>query len=230
MKSIWTLEDVNLFKKLCPHSFAAYKNEHTFNNYNREDYIYFPKDTSSKIYLIEEGTVKIGHYTEKGEEVIKAILKKGELFGEKAILGEDQRTEFAQSLSNETSVCPIGIDIMREMMLENQPFSLRIYKLIGFRVRRLERRLELLLFKDAETRVREFLKDLSNDYGYECPNTGDTIVKHPYTQKDIAHLIGTSRPTLNTILNKYKELNLIEFTRKEMRLKFEPMYYPLKIS
>lgn len=221
MKSIWTLEDVNLFKKLCPHSFAAYKNEHTFNTYNRQDYIYFPNDTSSKVFLIEDGTVKIGHYTEDGEEVVKAILKKGELFGEKAILGEDNRTEFAQSLSNQTSVCSINIDMMREMMLENQPFSLHIYKLIGLRVRRLERRLELLLFKDAETRVREFLKDLSNDYGYECPNTGDTIVKHPYTQKDIAHLIGTSRPTLNTILNKFKESNLIDFSRREIRLKFE---------
>ena len=130
MNSLWTLEDVNLFKKLCPHSFAAFKNEHSFNRYNRQDYIYFPKDASSKVFLIEEGTVKIGHYTEEGQEVVKAILKKGELFGEKAILGEDNRTEFAQSLSNETSICPISIDNMREMMLKNQPFSLRIYKLI----------------------------------------------------------------------------------------------------
>ncbi len=230
MNSLWILEDVNLFKKLCPHSFAAFKNDHSFNRYKREDYIYFPKDVSSKVFLIEEGSVKIGHYTEKGQEVVKAILKKGELFGEKAILGEANRTEFAQSLSNETSICPISLDAMQAMMSENQPFSLRIYKLIGFRIKRLERRLELLLFKDAETRVREFLKDLSVDYGYECPNTGDTIVKHPFTQKDIAQLIGTSRPTLNSILNKYKELNLIDFSRKEIRLKFEPLHYPLKIS
>ena len=46
------------------------------------------KDSSNKVYLIEKGKVKIGHYTEDGKEVVKAILTKGELFGEKAILGK----------------------------------------------------------------------------------------------------------------------------------------------
>jgi CRP-like cAMP-binding protein len=42
-------------------------------------------------------------------------------------------------------------------------------------------------------------------------------VKHPYTQKDIASLIGTSRPTLNIIINELKEANIIDFNRKEIR-------------
>ena len=104
-------------------------------------------------------------------------------------------------------------------MRNNKPFSFRIYKLIGCRIKRLERRLELILFKDAETRVDEFIKELAEDYGYCCPETGDTVIKHPYTQKDIAHLIGTSRPTFNSIMNKFKEERRIDFSRNEIRLK-----------
>jgi len=219
MKTLWFFEDVNLFGMLCPHKFKAYKEAHDFREYDKEDYIYFEEDRSNKVYLIERGKVKIGYYTEDGREVVKAILSKGELFGEKAILGEETRDEFAQSLSN-TSICPVGVDTMHELMRDNRSFSFRVYKLIGLRIKRLERRLELILFKDAETRVKEFLKELALDYGHCCPDTGDTVIEHPYTQKDIARLIGTSRPTFNAIMNKFKEDELIDFNRREIRLKF----------
>ena len=219
MRSIWVLEDVNLFSMLCPHKFESYKKDHDFHNFRKEDFIYFQEDSANRVYLIEKGKVKIGHYTEEGEEVIKAILTKGELFGEKAILGVEKQDEFAKSVDNTTSICPVGVETMHDLMRDNRPFSFRIYKLIGFRIKRLERRLERILFKDAETRVDEFLKELAEDYGHSCPNTGDTVIKHPYTQKDIAHLIGTSRPTFNAIMNKFKEEKRIDFSRKEIRLK-----------
>ena len=162
--------------------------------------------------------MKIGYYSEDGEEVIKAILTRGEIFGETAILGESKREEFAQSIDNSTSICPVGVNTMHDLMRNNQTFSLKIYKVIGFRLRKLERRLQLLLFKDAKTRLLEFLDELCSDYGYDCEKTGDKVIHHPYTQKDIASLIGTSRPTLNILLNELKEENVIQFTRKEIRI------------
>ncbi len=219
MGTIWFFEDANLFKVLCPHKFKRYKKDHDFDAYRKNDYIYFEEDSANKVYLIEKGKVKIGYYSEEGNEVIKAILTRGEIFGEKAILGENKRTEFAQSVDNTTSICPIGVETMHSLMRDNQSFSLKVYKFIGLRFRRLERRLQLLLFKDTKTRLLEFLDELKEDYGHCCPHTGDMVIEHPYTQKDIANLIGTSRPTLNIILNELKESNIIDFNRKEIRLK-----------
>ncbi|GAA4976581.1 Crp/Fnr family transcriptional regulator [Algibacter aquimarinus] len=218
MKSLWFFDDVNLFKVLCPHKFKAYKTDHEFDSYKKKDYIYFEEDSANKVYLIEKGKVKIGYYSEEGEEIIKAILTRGEIFGETAILGESKREEFAQSIDNMTSICPVGVNTMHDLMRNNQTFSLKIYKVIGFRLRKLERRLQLLLFKDAKTRLIEFLDELCSEYGYDCEKTGDKVIHHPYTQKDIASLIGTSRPTLNILLNELKEENIIKFTRKEIRI------------
>ena len=139
MKSVWVFEDVNLFKVLCPHKFKAYKAQHDFDSYKKQDYIYFEEDSASKVYLIEKGKVKIGYYSEDGDEVVKAILTKGELFGEKAILGENVRDEFAQSIDNETSICPIGVQTMHDLMRNNQTFSFKVYKFIGFMFKKLER-------------------------------------------------------------------------------------------
>jgi len=218
MNSIWVFEDVNLFNLLCPHKFKEYKSCHNFDVYKKSDYIYFEADASNKVYLVEKGKVKIGYYNEDGLEVVKAILSKGELFGEKAILGEEIRDEFAQSIDNTTSICPVGVDTMHELMRNNKTFSFKIYKFIGFKFKKLERRLQLLLFKDAKTRLLEFLDELCSDYGYNCDETGDNVIKHPYTQKDIASLIGISRPTLNTLLNDLKDSNVIDFNRKEIRI------------
>lgn len=220
MSKLWFFEDVNVFGMLCPHKFKKYKKDHVSGQYNKQDYIYYENDVANKIYLIENGKVKLGYYSEDGTEVVRAILTKGELFGEKAVLGEEKRNEFAQSIDSATLVCPVSLDTMQDLIRDNKPFSIRFYKFIGLRFKRLERRLDLLLFKDTTTRLKEFLSEMAEDYGYCCPNTGDTVIKHPYTQKDIASLIGTSRPTLNSIMNDLKSTDFLDFSRNEIRLKF----------
>jgi len=219
MSKIWFLEDVHVFKVLCPHKTKRYRRQHNFSQYGKQDFIYFEEDAATKVYLIEKGKVKLGYYAEDGKEVVRAILTKGELFGEKAILGEESRSEFAQALDAQTTVCPVPVHQMQELMRNNHTFSLKVYKFLGIRFKKLERRLDLLLFKDATTRVKEFMNELAEEYGYCCPNTGDTVIKHPYTQKDIASLIGTSRPTLNAIMNELKAVQFLEFSRNEIRIK-----------
>lgn len=218
MNSVWFFEDVNLFKILCPHKFKEYKECHIFSAYNKKDYIYFEEDSANKVYLIEKGKVKLGYYQEDGEEVVKAILSRGQLFGENVILGETKRDEFAQSVENNTSICPIDVETLHDLMRNNQTFSFKIYKFIGLKFKKLERRLQLLMFKDTKTRLIEFLEELCHEYGYNCDKTGDKIIQHPYTQRDIASLIGTSRPTLNILLNELKEEQLLDFNRNEIRI------------
>lgn len=219
MNSIWFLDDLNLFTILCPHQFKNYKNAHEFNHYKKNDFVYFEEDNADKIFLITSGKVKIGYVTDDGDEIITAILSKGEIFGEKAILGEEKRNEFAQVIDGETSICPITSEMMIELLRENKEFSIKIYKFIGFRFKKLERRLQLLLFKDTKTRLKEFIKELSEDFGYKNVITGDMIIRQPYTQKEMATLIGTSRPTLNILLNELKDEHYLDFNRKEIILK-----------
>jgi CRP-like cAMP-binding protein len=218
MKEVWYLECVNLFKIICPHQYKDYKKAHTFDSYKKKDYVYFDKDSSQTVYLINSGKVKLGYYTEEGNEVVKAILSKGEVFGEKAFLGEGKRNEFAQSVDNSTVICPIPVDTLQNMMKNNTSFTLSFYKLISFRIKKLERRLEILLFKDIRKRTMEFIKELKKEFGITLVN-GDTLIKHPYSQKEIATLIGASRPSLNIVLNNLKEEGYLSFNGKEIILK-----------
>lgn len=88
MNSFWFFEDVNLFSLLCPHKFKGYEEGHEFNGYKKNDFVYFEDDVADKVYLVNSGKIKIGYISEEGDEVITAILVKGDIFGEKAILGQ----------------------------------------------------------------------------------------------------------------------------------------------
>jgi len=219
MTNIWFLENVNLFDILCPHKFEEYKSKHEFRPVKKNEFVYLEGDSSNKIFLIVQGKVKIGYYTPDGREVLKAVLTRGEIFGEMALLGESKRSEFARSLDSNTLLCPMSMDTLRSLMLSNADFSLKIHKWIGLKIKKIERKLELLVFKDTRTRLIEFIKELQYEYGYKSNNS--TIIKHPYTQKDIADLIGASRQTVNSLLNEFYNEGLIVLKRSKIILKKE---------
>ena len=95
--------------------------------------------------------------------------------------------------------------------------SLKITKLIGFRLQRIERRLESLVFKDARSRIIDFIVDMGKENGK--PIGKEILVKHFLTHQDIANLTATSRQTVTTILNELKESDLIHLERNQFLIR-----------
>jgi CRP/FNR family cyclic AMP-dependent transcriptional regulator len=215
--SLWYFESVNLFNTLCPHKTKVMGQKHEFRSYKKDQFIYIPNEEASHIYMIVQGRVKIGHYLDDGQEVVSAILTTGEIFGELALAGEEKRRDFAQVMDNDTQICPLSIDELKSLMKDNKELSFRLLKLVGLRLMRLERKLELLVFKDARTRVVEFLKDAASWKGKKVGF--ETMIPTKLTHKDIAALTGTSRQTVTTILNELKEQNLIYFDRRKILIR-----------
>ena len=58
--------------------------------------------------------------------------------------------------------------------------------------------------------------------------TASTAGTADATTEDIASLIGTSRPTLNIIMNELKEARIIDFNRKEIRFLSEIQVWKLQ--
>lgn len=215
--ALWYFESVNLYQILCPHKVKAMAVAHQFLHFKRGEFIYFPDEQASHIYMIVSGHVRIGHYLDDGKEVIKSILTTGEIFGELALAGEERRSDFAQAMDDKTTVCPLSIGELKELMYDNKELSFRILKLVGLRLMKLERKLELLVFRDARTRIIEFLKDAA---AWKGKKVGlETMIATNLTHKDIAALTGTSRQTVTTILNELKEKNLINFDRRKILIR-----------
>ncbi|MFZ6001334.1 MAG: Crp/Fnr family transcriptional regulator [Bacteroidota bacterium] len=215
--SLWYFESSNLYDILCPHKVKTMAERHSFNYFKKDEFIYFQHEEARYIYMIANGRVRIGHYLDDGQEVISAILTTGEIFGELALAGEEKRRDFAQAMDSNTTVCPLSVEDLKNLMKDNKELSFKLLKLVGLRLMKLERKLELLVFKDARTRIVEFLKDAASWKGKKVGF--ETLIPTRLTHKDIAALTGTSRQTVTTVLNDMKEKNLINFDRKRILIR-----------
>jgi CRP/FNR family transcriptional regulator, cyclic AMP receptor protein len=195
----------------------AMADKHVYNYYKKDQFIYFPEEAAQDIFMIVSGRVRIGRYLEEGKEVVSAILSTGEIFGELVLAGEERRSDFAQAMDENTTICPLSITELKALMKDNRELSFSLLKLVGLRLMKVERKLELLVFRDARTRIVEFLKDAASWKGKKVGF--ETMIPTRLTHKDIAALTGTSRQTVTTILNELKDKNLINFDRKKILIR-----------
>ena len=215
--NLWFFEDADLFEILCPTKTPDMEADYEPGVYKKDEMIYFKDQSSENIYMVSNCRVKIGTYAPDGKEIVKAILTKGEIFGELALAGEEKRQDFAQAMDNGTRVCAMTIRDLQGLMAEDKELSFKILKIVGFRLRKTERKIESLVFKDARTRIVEFLKEMAVEKGQKVGF--ETMIKNHLTHKDIASLTGTSRQTVTTVMNELREKNLINFDRRRILIR-----------
>ncbi len=186
---------------------------HSERVFKKGDYIYHEADASDHLYILMRGRVKIGSYGEGDKEVIKAVVSKGEVFGELALISDDGRREFAQAME-ETEVCIIAKDNMKLLFKERSSIQDFFLNLFGNRLLEAETRFERLVFKDSRSRIIDFLLELIRDKGE--PVGVEIVVRKFLTHQEIANITATSRQTVTTLLNDLREQKIITFDRRRL--------------
>jgi CRP-like cAMP-binding protein len=183
----------------------------------RSEAIFKPGDPSKEIFFLLKGVTKITAKTTDHREVIKTILHPGSILSELSLTGEEFRNNEAQVMTNEATVLEVKVDVIKQMMAKNPDLALCIINFIGRKLKYAEERLESLAMSDARERIIHFLKDNANSFGLAIGQ--ETLIKHDFTQQDIASFTGTSRQTVTTVLNDLKKTNKIHFKRKAILIR-----------
>ena len=160
----------------------------------RYSFLYLPGESSDSLFFLAKGAVKIGTHNVEGKEVIKHLIHPLAMFGELGLVGETERLEFAQALKEEVHLLVVKVMIS-----------------FGQRLISAENKLEGLIFKDARTRIVDFIKDSISEYGRRVGF--EMLLKHSLTHQDIANITCTSRQTVTLVLNELKKSDLIYFNR-----------------
>ncbi len=177
----------------------------------RYSHIYVAGDPSDTIYFLEKGTVKICTHSGDGKEVIKSLIHPKAMFGERGLIGEEKRQDFAQALKEQVELYTLKVEDVKALMRNNFALCSSLMMLFGNQLMNAERKLESLIFKDARTRIIEFIKDAINRRGRRIGY--EMLLKHSLTHQDIANITCTSRQTVTLVLNELKKSDLIYFNR-----------------
>lgn len=183
----------------------------------KNKYIFKTKDQCKYLYFLIDGTVKIGTTSEDGKEVIKSVIHPRAMFGEESIFNAELHEEFSKIISNQAIILRIKITEFREILSTNIGLNVNILKILGYKLKKTEQRLESLIFNDARTRIINFIKDNANNFGMKVGF--EMLLKHSLTQQDIANYTGTSRQTVTSVLNDLRKTNQIYFKRKSILIR-----------
>ena len=186
---------------------------YTVAKFKNGDYIYLPDERSDKIYLLKEGRVITGAFSDEGKMMVKLQVIPGNFFGETGLIGKKTQDDFAMAKS-EATIWVFELEILRQVLMNKPKLYLHLINSIGRRLIKTEKRLESMVFKNSRARIVEFLYNLANEQGQRVGY--ETLVRDFFTHQEIADLTGTSRQTVTTTLNELRNDNVITFNRRRL--------------
>jgi CRP/FNR family transcriptional regulator len=204
-KLFWTLS-MSQIKQLCIIT--------GFKKAKKGDIIYFSSSDVPRIFLLKKGNIKIVEIDDDGNETIKDIIQKGDLFGELTLENDKNSNEYAKVLTDDVAICSFLLSDFEDLLLRNPSLALSYTKFVGLKMKRIRNSYSNLISKDAKTRLHQFLKDWAEKEGKK---EGDKVTIENYlTQNDIAQIICTSRQTATQLLNEMETNGTIIYGRKEI--------------
>ena len=169
--------------------------------YGRGRYVYVPGESLYSMYEVVSGAVKIGSYSEDGDEVIYDVLSEGDFFGNLKYLEPSHFFEFAKTLSK-TSLRIYNLPFFKHLIVHDPQVSEWFNYYIVKRWSKIEKRLFYVNNKDTEARLRYLIKHLDVAV---VDSTGRTFrLMDLLSQQDIGNLIGVSRQTVSKYLHSVK--------------------------
>jgi CRP/FNR family transcriptional regulator len=203
----WFLEDFNLFKKLGMVTMMNMCEILEMKNIDKGTKISLVNRNKKSIFFLKKGTVKI---VNTSNDTVKYVVKRGNIFGELSLYDEETaKEEVAYALEN-CIVCYIEADEMKKLIEKHKSLKNGVLKIYGLRIKKLERRLNDLLYKDSPERIKDFIIDYLEEFG-EQDDTGNRVAKNLLSHKDIANLTNTSRQTVSNVLSVMRKEGLIYY-------------------
>ena len=172
----------------------------------KNEVIIAQEDTSTDLYIILRGKVKVTLMSEEGEEYILTDLIVGDYFGEMSLI--DGKPRSATVVAEEDSTFAV---LKRERLIEalkrDPILALDLISSLVQKLRKSTEREESLAFLDVRERLLKLFGELIKTEGKKEDDGFYRIIKR--TQKELATRIGASREATSQVLRHLSSEKLL---------------------
>ncbi|MBV1880939.1 MAG: Crp/Fnr family transcriptional regulator [Pseudomonadales bacterium] len=204
------LSNISLFQGLPAEALDALEQTASTRQYPKNTIIINEGDTSTSLYLLIAGKVKVFLSDEEGREFVLNSLSPGDYFGEYALLDDEQRTASVMTTDTSSFLIIHKEDFQRLRNDYADMSEILINNLVG-RIRQLTDNVKTLALKDVYGRIRKLLGDLSE-------KSGSDKIEEKLTQQEIANRVGSSREMVARILKDLSVGGYIVSEKKQITL------------
>lgn len=204
---LWYLKHIRLFDGISPSEMQEMEKITRMEEVKKRQPLYLPGDPSSSVYFLKRGRVKIANTAPSGKEVTFDILEAGDIFGELDVLEDAPRSTSAETL-DDALICVIPRKDFDQYLAMHPSVMYKLTKLIGLRLKKIQSRVEDLVFREVPARLAHLLSELGKTQGVAEKQGIRLNVK--LTHQEMANLIGCSRETVSTIMGQFRDDGLIQ--------------------
>jgi len=207
LSDVWHLRTLDWLRELAPEELEQLRRGSAHRDYGRDATVFTPDSNPHELYLLERGLVRIYRLSSDGNETTFGYVAPGEVFGELSAFGDFPRESFAVAV-RPSRVWKIPVPRFQQMLQRRPAVVLEITRQIGQRMKRIESRVERLVFRDVRSRLAGTLLELSEDFG--VPLGEGVKLDIDVNQSELATLVGSTRQTINASLGELESAGLIE--------------------
>jgi CRP-like cAMP-binding protein len=207
LKDFWHLQDLDWLSELSFEERESLRDKSVQRSYAVGEIVFMPVPNPESVYLLEQGLVRIYRLSGSGLETTLGYVRAGEIFGELAVFGDYPRESFAQAVEP-SKVWKIPRGSFQPFVACRPGLAFEVSKQIGERLKRIESRVESLVFRDVRSRVIMILLELAANFGQERED-GGCLLDVQITQAELATLVGSTRQSVNASLGELSQQGLI---------------------
>lgn len=178
--------------------------------FHRHEVIFHGGDVGDSLQVVASGGVKITLTSAEGDEAIITALKPGDFFGELAILDGHPRSTTATAI-DATETLALPREAFRQLLAEDHQLVEALLTALAQELRRLTGHVEELHFLDLAGRLAMRLVHLARDA--DPQRATQVRLDWPFTQSDLAAMIGGTRQSVNRLMSSLIEDGLISIER-----------------
>jgi len=209
---LWYLRRLDIFSGLSDEEYGIIDRDSATLLLRKRQLLQYRGTAQQAVYFVKKGSLKLVRTTPDGHEVIIDILGPSTLFGELE-RGDDAGEVTAEALE-ETLLCRMRRDNFDRLMAAVPTLGMRITKLTGLRLRKIQNRLVDMLYAPVEVRLATTLLGLMAEFGVVRPD--GTLLDLRLTHSDCAALIASTRETVSAALNSLARRGVIAFQDHRM--------------
>ncbi len=207
------LRRVPIFSMLEPKHLAGLAEIIHHQRYRKGQIIFYRGDPGNAMYLLLSGSVRMTLPSDGDAEVIVALLRPGDHFGELAAI--DGRPRYVTAVAEQmTEVLAIYRNDLLAFLRKHAEVSLQIAISLCLRLRHVTELLADLAFLDLLSRLAKRLCQLA-DVSHGSPVEGAEV---HVSQEALAEMVGATREAVNKQLARLREMGLIETGRGHVKI------------
>jgi CRP/FNR family transcriptional regulator, cyclic AMP receptor protein len=198
---------VPLFRDFDDNEIAGIAATVTDRTYAKHDFIVREGDPGSTFFILVKGSVSVCRIMPDGREMILAILKEGDFFGEMAMFDSSLRSASIKTLTDVEVGAIRYADFL--VLLEGNPRVGRsLVTALSDRLRAANALIAATTQQDIRARLASLLLNLATQFGE--PVEGGIRISLRLTNQEMANMIATTRETVNRTLNRFWDEKLVD--------------------